>query len=257
MEGIDDRISLPTVKNLALYRDPIQTPGDPSSDADAAIWLDEPSDEFTLNNVNIACCTFGLLSTAVRDAMRVRALHTANVTFPLYFDSDHTWYPTITDSCFADGDGPCLVQGRHHTWSFQNVLIVRQGRAHTRLPSCNIVWRINNSTYFGSSIEDPGKTFPMNDGMVVRKERRIDADGTLMYGSGNHIATHFVGASGEGRANLHLVYGASRNIIQSRFSGTHNEAVDLLIEQGCEDNVVHVHRGMSIVDYGTNTRYVG
>jgi hypothetical protein len=254
MEGIDDRMSLPTVENLAMYRDPLR-PADDLIGTGAAIRLDEPSDQFTLNNVNIACCTFGLLSTAVQDAMRVRALHTANVTFPLYFDSDRSWYPTIVDSCFADGDGPCLVQGRHHTWSFQNVLIVRQGRRRTHLPACNILWRINNSSFLGGNIEDPGKTFPMNDGRYVREESRIDADGMLMYGNGNQIATHFVGASGEGRANLRLTGGASRNIIQSRFDGGKNGAVDLIIEEGCADNVVYVQPGMHIVDRGTNTQF--
>ncbi len=256
MNGVDDRVSLPTVEDLALYRHPEKWAGEEIG-AGAAIWLDEPSDEFTLNRVNASCCTFGLLSTTAIDAMRVNAFHTARVTFPLYFDSDRNWYNTITNSCFADGDGPCLVQGKHHPWNFQNVLIVRQGRRQTHLPACNIIWRTDNGSCMGGTIEDPGYTFPMSDGHATREDNQINADGMRLEGSGNHISTHFSGASGPEHANLHLRPGSSRNTIQSRFTGTKNGAVDLFIEDGCEDNIVHVSPGMHIIDRGTNTTFIG
>ena len=257
MEGIDDRVSLPTVERLALYRDPLAPAAAQEGWGGAAIFLDEPSDQFTLNQVNASCCTYGLLSTTAIDAVRIRALHTARVTFPLYFAAKSNWYVTVADSCFADGDGPCLIQGKHHPFSFQNVLFVRQGRRPTHLPACNVVWRANNSSVLGGNVEDPGKTFPFSDGRARRAAARIPADGMRLEGHGNHIATHFKGAYGADAANLRLTAGASRNIVQSRFSGGEAGALDLVIEAGCEANVVHVSPGMRIVDRGTSTHFVG
>jgi hypothetical protein len=256
MQGVDDRISRPTVENLGLYRDPL-LPADEQVGDGSAIWLDEPSDQLTLNQVNASCCTFGLLATAPIDAVRIRGFHTARVTFPLYFHTPQNWYITVSDCCFADGDGPCYIRGKHHPWSFQSVLIVRQGRRPTHLPACNIIWQANNSSYLGGNIEDPGKTFPFAGGNAQRSASRIAADGMRLDGHANHIATHFKGASGVRHANLRLLPGASRNIIQSRFSGGVNGAVDLFIDEGCEANVVHVHPGMRIIDRGRETYYIG
>ena len=48
-----------------------------------------------------------------------------------------------------------------------------------------------------------------------------------------------------------------RNLVQSQFWGALDGAVDLIVEPGCTDNMILVVPGMTIVDQGVNTRYIG
>ena len=109
----------------------------------------------------------------------------------------------------------------------------------------------------GGLIKDPGVTLTLSDGGSFRRPSgQIDADGMVLQGSGNFISTLFSGASGDGRANLRLLPGANRNVIQSLFSGARNGALDLIIPEGCAENVVLCVPGMTIMDLGLNTQFV-
>lgn len=261
--GTDDRISLPIIENLTLFRNPAKTSHEKLGDG-AAIWTDFPSDQLTINNVSITCSMYGLLNTSYIDAFRIRGMHTGRVTHPIYFAADEeagqftaSWYGTVSDCCFADGDGPVVLQGTSQPWNFSNVIIVRQGRKKTNFPACNIFWNVDRGRFDAGVIDSPGTTFKTFDGEVRRKPEQIDADGMILQGTENTITTIFKDAYGEGKANLRLMPGSHRNIIQSQFAGTKGGAVDLIIEEGCEDNLVYVAPGMKINDKGKGTKYIG
>lgn len=261
--GTDDRISLPIIENLSLLRNPLKTSHKKLGDG-AAIWTDFPSDQLTIQNVNITCSMYGLLNTSYIDAFRIRGMHTGRVTYPIYFSSEEeagqftaSWYGTVSDCCFADGDGPVVLQGTSQPWNFSNVIIVRQGRKRTDFPACNIFWGVDNGRFDAGVIDSPGTTFKTFDGSVRRNAEQIDADGMILHGQGNTISTIFKDAFGKGKANLRLMSGSNRNIIQSQFAGTKAGAVDLIIEEGCEDNLVYVVPGMKIIDKGKGTKFIG
>jgi len=270
---VDQRMSLPMICNIGLYQDPeVERPQDRW--AGAAIWLDMVHDSTTIYDVRVARCTFGLLSTCFTDTFKVRNLHTAGVDFPVYFagDDDESlpgetighWANTLSDCCFADGNGPCVVkQGAGFDecsgWQFNNIHIVRQGRrSGVRPETCNLYWLANGGQIRGGVIKDPGFTLPISDGGPYRvPAKQIEADGMVLGGSRNTISTVFLGASGKGRANLRLLPGAHENIIQSSFLGAKEGAVDLVIPAGCERNVVYCYPGMTIHDEGCDTQYIG
>ncbi|WP_370978370.1 hypothetical protein [Agaribacterium sp. ZY112] len=268
----DLRMSLPMVTNLGLYRDPSQKRSTEIGEG-AAIWLDMSHDSTTIIDVRIAMCTYGLLSTCFTDTIRVNQLHTADVDFPVYFAGEQDkalagqvsahWANSLNDCCFADGDGPCVVkETKYFTefsgWQFNNVHIVRQGRKKGVGPeTCNLYWTSNGGQIRGGIIKEPGVMLPLSDGgSYARKHAQIDADGMVLGGSANVIDTWFIGASGQGRANLRLLPGAHNNIIRSYFGGAGNGAIDLIIPEGCEGNVVYCSPGMKLIDKGTNTRFI-
>jgi hypothetical protein len=270
---VDKRMSLPVVRNLGLYRDPLVERSTEIGEG-AAIWLDMVHDSTTIYDVRVALSTFGLLSTCFTDTIRVDNLHTADVDFPVYFaapeespvpgQSSEHWANSLNECCFADGAGPCVIKstpgfGYCGGWQFNNVHIVRQGRkAGVGPETCNLYWTSNGGRIQGGIIKDPGHSLQLCDGGPYRRPPgRIDADGMVLGGSRNVIDTWFSGASGEGRANLRLLPGAHRNIIRGFFGGADGGAVDLIIPEGCEDNVVHCTPGMTIVDRGTNTEFIG
>ncbi|WP_282135009.1 hypothetical protein [Seonamhaeicola maritimus] len=272
-EWIDLRMSLPLIKDIGLYRDPSQKRSKEIGEG-AAIWLDMSHDSTTISNVRVAMTTYGLLSTCFTDTIRVDNLHTADVDFPVYFGDDKDielpgqttahWANSLNNCCFADGDGPCVVKATKHFnkfsgWQFNNVHIVRQGRKKGVGPaSCNLYWTSNGGQIRGGIIKEPGVMLPLSDGgSYNRKWAQIDADGMILKGSNNVIDTWFTGASGEGRANLRLIPGANRNVIRSYFDDARNGAVDLIIPQGCEENIVYCTPGMSILDKGKNTLFIG
>ena len=261
--GTDDRISLPIIENLSLLRNPLKTSHEKLGDG-AAIWTDLPSDQLTIQNVNITCSMYGLLNTSYIDAFRIRGMHTGRVTYPIYFSSEKeagqftaSWYGTVSDCCFADGDGPVVLQGTSQPWNFSNVIIVRQGRKKTDFPACNIFWGVDKGRFDAGVIDSPGTTFKTFDGSVRRAAKQIDADGMIIQGQENTISTIFKDAYGKGKANLRLLPGSNRNIIQSQFAGTKEGAVDLIIEEGCEENLVYVVPGMKIIDKGKGTKFIG
>lgn len=262
-DGTDNRISLAVIENVSLFRNPLNKHYGRQGDG-AAIWTDFPSDQLTINNVNVSCSKYGLLNTSYIDAFRIRGFHTGRVTHPLYFATEleagqftASWYGTVSDSCFADGDGPVVLQGTTQPWNFSNVIIVRQGRKVTDFPACNIFWGVDNGRFDAGVIDSPGTTFHMSDGKGRRQPSQIDADGMIIQGSGNTITTLFKDAWGTGKANLRLNPGSHNNIIQSQFRGRKEGAVDLIIEKGCSENMVYVVPGMKIIDRGENTRYIG
>ncbi|WP_298477095.1 hypothetical protein [uncultured Maribacter sp.] len=271
-EWTDLRMSLPMISHLGIYRDPSQKRIHEIGTG-AAIWLDMSHDSTTIFDVRIAMSTYGLLSTCFTDTMRVDNLHTADVDFPIYFaGSDDEvvsgqvsahWANSLNDCCFADGDGPCVVKAtkafnQFSGWQFNNVHIVRQGRKKGVGPeSCNLYWTSNGGQIRGGIIKEPGVMLPLSDGgSYSRKHAQIDADGMILGGSSNVIDTWFVGASGKGRANLRLLSGANSNIIRSYFGGANNEAIDLIIPEGCKDNIVYCSPGMTILDKGINTQFI-
>lgn len=261
--GKDDRISLVVIEDLCLFRNPLNRENEQFGDG-AAIWTDFPSDQLTINNVNVSFATYGLLNTSYIDAFRIRGFHTGRVTHPLYFASKEkagkftaSWYGTVSDCCFADGDGPVVLKGNTQPWNFSNVNIVRQGRKETDFPPCNIYWGVSQGRFDAGVIDSPGTTFHMHDGKGRRLPSQIDADGMIIDGNQNTISTLFKDAHGKGKANLRLKSGSSRNIIRSQFGGCKEGAIDLIIEEGCKDNLVYVVPGMRILDQGENTRYIG
>ncbi|WP_010520553.1 hypothetical protein [Aquimarina agarivorans] len=272
-DWIDLRMSLPMIKDLGLYRDPTQKRITEIGKG-AAIWLDMSHDSTTISNVRVAMASYGLLSTCFTDTIRVDNLHTADVDFPVYFGGNEDlelegqttahWANSISNSCFADGDGPCVIKETKHFnnfsgWQFNNVHIVRQGRKKGIGPeSCNLYWTSNGGQIRGGIIKEPGVMLPLSDGgSYSRKGGQIDADGIILGGSSNVIDTWFIGASGEGRANLRLLPGANKNVIRSYFGGAINGAIDLIIPKGCEENIVYCTPGMTILDQGTNTQFIG
>jgi hypothetical protein len=267
--GVDDRVSLITIEHLGLYQDPaLRRRSAPGDDPEGiAIWLDAPSDQTTLNHVNVSCCHVGIRSDSYIDSLRVRGFHVGDVTHPILFHAPTeppggytaNWFNSFTDCIWADGDGPAVVLGNaiDCPWNFTNVHVIRQGRSAGVWPEqCNVYWTVSQGRWSGGSIFDPGTLLRTNDGRHRREPRTIDADGMVLGGSDNVIATAFRGARGRGRANLRLLPGANRNFIWSQFLGTHDQALDLIIPEGCSDNVVIEHPGMTIVDHGTNTRRI-
>lgn len=270
---VDLRMSLPMISHIGLYRDPLKERSKEIGEG-AAIWLDMIHDSTTIFDVRIALCTFGLLSTCFTDTIRVDNLHTADVDFPVYFagaddialpgqGASH-WANSLNDCCFADGDGPCVIKAtkgfnEFGGWQLNNVHIVRQGRKKGVGPeTCNLYWTSNGGQIRGGINKEPGVTLPLSDGGTYkRKWARIDADGMICGGSRNVIDTWFVGASGKGRANLRLLPGADHNIIRSFFGGANNGALDLIIPEGSVGNIVYCSPGMTILDKGENTQFIG
>ncbi len=269
---VDLRMSLPMISHIGLYRDPLKERSKEIGEG-AAIWLDMVHDSTTIFDVRMALCTYGLLSTCFTDTIRVGNLHTADVDFPVYFagvddkslpgqEAAH-WGNSLNDCCFADGDGPCVIKATKAFnycggWQFNNVHIVRQGRKKGVGPeTCNLYWTSNGGQIKGGVIKDPGVMLPLSDGgFYKRKWAQIDADGMVCGGSRNVIDTWFFGASGKGRANLRLLPGANHNIIRSYFGGAKNNALDLIIPEGCDGNIVYCSPGMTILDKGENSQFI-